>query len=129
MLKVLKYGGSSMADAAQFAKIKGIVDSDDSRRVVVVSAPGKRHKDDHKVTDLLYTCCDAAHTGSSFEPVLSQIRARLDGIIRDLSLRLCRGRAEALPLLSGKRSPCEHCDYYPICRNAGGTTAEAEGGE
>lgn len=53
----------------------------------------------------------------------------VDGIIRDLSLRLCRGRAEALPLLSGKRSPCEHCDYYPICRNAGGTAAEAEGGE
>ena len=44
MLKVLKFGGSSMADAAQFAKIKAIVESDDSRRVVIVSAPGKRFR-------------------------------------------------------------------------------------
>ena len=56
MLKVLKFGGSSMADAHQFAKVKAIVDSDPSRRVVVVSAAGKRSRDDHKLTDLLYLC-------------------------------------------------------------------------
>ena len=56
MLKVLKFGGSSMADAAQFEKVRSIVTSDESRRVVVVSAAGKRYKDDHKVTDLLYLC-------------------------------------------------------------------------
>ena len=59
MLKVLKFGGSSLADAAQFAKVKHIVESDPSRRVVVVSAPGKRFSEDHKITDLLYLC--AAH--------------------------------------------------------------------
>ena len=53
MLKVAKFGGSSMADAVQFAKVKAIVESDEARRVIVVSAPGKRYKDDHKVTDLL----------------------------------------------------------------------------
>ena len=74
MLKVLKFGGSSMADAHQFAKVKAIVDSDPSRRVVVVSAAGKRSRDDHKLTDLLYLCyahlqygvsCDAVFDGTS----------------------------------------------------------------
>ena len=56
MLKVLKFGGSSMADAVQYAKVKAIVNADPSRRVVVVSAAGKRTKDDNKITDLLYLC-------------------------------------------------------------------------
>ena len=59
MLKVLKFGGSSLADAQQFAKVKAIVEADESRRVVIVSAPGKRFSGDHKITDLLYLC--AAH--------------------------------------------------------------------
>ena len=59
MLKVLKFGGSSLADFHQFAKVKAIVESDPDRRIVVVSAPGKRYKGDHKITDLLYLC--AAH--------------------------------------------------------------------
>ena len=45
-----------MADAGQFRKVKSIIASDPARRVVVVSAPGKRHAADHKVTDLLYLC-------------------------------------------------------------------------
>ncbi len=60
MLKVAKFGGSSMADAGQFRKVRDIVQADPSRRVVVVSAPGKRNKTDHKITDLLYLC--HAHT-------------------------------------------------------------------
>ena len=54
MLKVVKFGGSSLADAVQFAKVRQIVTSDPDRRVVVVSAPGKRFDGDHKITDLLY---------------------------------------------------------------------------
>ena len=50
MLKVLKFGGSSLADAHQFAKVRAIVKSDPARRVVVVSAPGKRFSEDHKIT-------------------------------------------------------------------------------
>lgn len=86
MLKVLKFGGSSMADGAQFAKIKSIVDADDSRRVVVVSAPGKRFKDDHKITDLLYLCHAHVQYGVSCENIFSMIRQRYEGIARDCSL-------------------------------------------
>ena len=56
MLKVTKFGGSSLADAAGFQRVKRIIESDPARRVVVVSAPGKRHPSDHKLTDLLYLC-------------------------------------------------------------------------
>ena len=53
MLKVLKFGGSSLADADQFRKVAEIVKSEPERRYVVASAPGKRNSDDIKVTDLL----------------------------------------------------------------------------
>ena len=56
MVRVAKFGGSSVASAEQFRKVKNIVQLDDSRRFVVVSAVGKADKDDNKVTDLLYLC-------------------------------------------------------------------------
>ena len=86
MLKVLKFGGSSMADAAQFEKVRNIVRSDESRRVVVVSAPGKRFKDDHKVTDLLYLCHAHLKYGVSCEHIYQLIRDRYDEIRRDCGL-------------------------------------------
>ncbi|MGM9619212.1 MAG: aspartate kinase [Oscillospiraceae bacterium] len=86
MLKVLKFGGSSMADAAQFEKIKNIVKSDPSRRVVVVSAPGKRFKEDHKVTDLLYLCHAHLKYGVSCEHIFQLIRDRYLGIRDDCGL-------------------------------------------
>ena len=52
---VTKFGGSSLADSAQFKKVKDIIKSNPARRVVVVSAPGKRSSNDNKITDLLYT--------------------------------------------------------------------------
>lgn len=55
-IKVVKFGGSSVADAIQLQKVRDIVLSDPERRYVVVSAPGKRYGDDNKVTDLLYLC-------------------------------------------------------------------------
>lgn len=54
MSKVVKFGGSSLADATQFQKVYNIIKSDPERRFVVASAPGKRFKEDTKVTDLLY---------------------------------------------------------------------------
>jgi aspartate kinase len=54
MIKVLKFGGSSLASGETFAKVKKIVEADPSRAIVVVSAPGKRFSGDTKVTDLLY---------------------------------------------------------------------------
>ena len=59
MSKVVKFGGSSLADANQFRKVADIIRSDKERRYVVPSAPGKRFKDDIKVTDMLYACYDA----------------------------------------------------------------------
>ena len=86
MLKVLKFGGSSMADAKQFEKVRKIVQSDPARRVVVVSAPGKRFKEDHKVTDLLYLCHAHLKYGVSCEQVFSLIRERYEEIKRDCGL-------------------------------------------
>ncbi len=86
MLKVLKFGGSSMADAVQFEKIRNIVKSDPARRVVVVSAPGKRYKDDHKVTDLLYLCHAHLKYGVSCEHIYQLIRDRYEGIRQDCGL-------------------------------------------
>lgn len=76
MLKVLKFGGSSLADGSQFAKVKHIVESDPAREVVVVSAPGKRDSDDNKITDLLYLIRAHLKYGVSHEGVLEMIRSR-----------------------------------------------------
>ena len=87
MLKVLKFGGSSMADAKQFAKVRDIVRADDSRRVVVVSAAGKRDKNDHKITDLLYLCHAHLQYGVSCDAIYEMIRSRYVGIRDELGLR------------------------------------------
>ena len=77
---VTKFGGSSLADAAQFEKVRAILAENTDRRFVVPSAPGKRHKEDDKITDLLYACHDAAQTGAPFDDVLSRIRDRYEEI-------------------------------------------------
>ena len=74
MRKVVKFGGSSLANAEQFEKVGDIIRSEESRRFVVPSAPGKRFDGDTKVTDLLYSCYDAAANGGDFEKVLEEIK-------------------------------------------------------
>ena len=86
MLKVCKFGGSSLADAAQVSKVCDIVLSDPGRRVVVVSAPGKRHKADIKVTDLLIACGEQALAGKDTSATLAQIVGRYADIQRTLKL-------------------------------------------
>ena len=76
MLKVLKFGGSSMADTHQLEKVRSIVESDPSRRVVVVSAAGKRFKEDHKITDLLYLCHAHLQYGVSCDGIFDMVRSR-----------------------------------------------------
>ena len=88
MLKVLKFGGSSLADAHQFAKVKSIVDADPARRVVIVSAPGKRFSGDHKITDLLYLCAAHIKYGVSCEDIFAMIRDRYNEIIAECGLKL-----------------------------------------
>lgn len=88
MLKVVKFGGSSLADAGQFAKVKKIIESDESRRIVVVSAPGKRCSDDHKITDLLYLCAAHIKYKVSSKDVFDMIRNRYKDIVTELNLSL-----------------------------------------
>ena len=76
MKKVVKFGGSSLASAEQFRKVRSIIKADPERRFVVPSAPGKRSKDDEKVTDMLYACYALAEEGSDFSEKLSAIRAQ-----------------------------------------------------
>ena len=81
-----KFGGSSLASAAQFRKVGAILAADPDRRFVVASAPGKRDSGDTKVTDMLYRCYDLAAAGEDFAPVLEQIRERFAAIARELSV-------------------------------------------
>ena len=76
MLKVTKFGGSSMADAGQYRKIRSIIQADPERRVVVVSAAGKRDGSDHKVTDLLYLCFAHTQYGVECDRIFEMIRDR-----------------------------------------------------
>ena len=88
MKKVVKFGGSSLASAAQYEKAGAILKKDDSRRYVVPSAPGKRTPNDTKVTDMLYSCYGQAIIEEEFEEQLKEIKARYKGIIKGLKLDL-----------------------------------------
>lgn len=88
MKKVVKFGGSSLANAEQFQKVGDIIRSEESRRYVVPSAPGKRFSADTKVTDLLYACYDKAEEGVDFSDVLAEIKERFYEIIKGLNLDL-----------------------------------------
>ncbi|MDP4144443.1 MAG: aspartate kinase [Bacillota bacterium] len=85
---VTKFGGSSLASAEQFRKVKAIIDSDENRRFVVPSAPGKRNSKDYKITDLLYLCHAHVQQGISFDDVFKLIIERYTQIISELSLTL-----------------------------------------
>lgn len=87
MLKVIKFGGTSMASAAQYAKVKSIVEADPARSVVVVSAAGKQNPTDHKVTDLLYLCHAHLRYGVSCDSVFGMICRRYLEIRDDLGLQ------------------------------------------
>jgi len=88
MLKVTKFGGSSMADAGQYRKIREIISSDPHRRVVIVSAAGKRDSSDHKITDLLYLCYAHIQYGVDCNQIFDMIRDRYLQIRDDLGLKL-----------------------------------------
>lgn len=87
MAKVVKFGGSSLASAEQFQKVGSIICGDEERRFVVPSAPGKRYRDDTKVTDMLYDCYRSAEEGKDFKDQLDAIQARYQEIIDGLSLK------------------------------------------
>ncbi len=84
--KVVKFGGSSLADANQFKKVADIVLADSTRRFVVASAPGKRFVEDIKVTDMLYQCYELATDGQEFDEQFQAIKERYNTIITDLGI-------------------------------------------
>ena len=86
MLKITKFGGSSCASAEQFRKVRAIIESDPSRRFVVVSAAGRKTKKDNKITDLLYLCRAHVDYHVDYHPVFEIIRARFLEIKAELSL-------------------------------------------
>ena len=88
MLKVAKFGGSSMADAGQYRKVRDIILSDRERRVVIVSAAGKRDPKDHKITDLLYLCYAHTKYGVECDTVFNMIVERYTQIQDELGLSL-----------------------------------------
>ena len=86
MIKITKFGGSSVADAGQFKKIRGIIESDAARRFVVVSASGRRFKGDAKVTDLLFLVSAHVNYGVSCDELLSDVGQRFFDIADELGL-------------------------------------------
>lgn len=80
-----KFGGSSLADAQQFEKVKAIVEANDERRYIIPSAPGKRHANDYKITDLLYICTSHMVNSIPFDDVYKIISERYIGIVEALS--------------------------------------------
>ncbi len=88
MIKVVKFGGSSLASAEQFKKVGNIIRAEEERRYVVPSAPGKRFSEDIKVTDMLYKCYAEAENGKNIDKSLQAIKERYDEIIKGLGLKL-----------------------------------------
>lgn len=88
MIKAVKFGGSSLASAEQFKKVKNIILSEDDRKYVVPSAPGRRFPEDVKVTDLLYRCHGEAKVGMDYAHTLDVIKLRYEEIIKGLDLDL-----------------------------------------
>ena len=85
-MKVCKFGGSSLADATQLNKVIDIVLADPARRIVVVSAPGKRHSGDTKVTDLLIALANSALKGEKTDKALDEVVARYAEMAKELNL-------------------------------------------
>lgn len=86
MLKVLKFGGSSLADANQFKKVAEIIKSEPERRYIVASAPGKRFSADIKVTDMLLECFENSYDKDVSAEIFAKIEKRFEDIISDLGL-------------------------------------------
>ena len=87
-LKVLKFGGSSLADAEHFRQVAEIIKSEPERRYIVASAPGKRNSSDTKVTDLLYECYELLFNDEDITEIFDKITSRYNEIIAGLGIDL-----------------------------------------
>jgi aspartate kinase len=120
MLKVCKFGGTSLADAVQVRKVCDIVLSDPDRRIVVVSAPGKRSKTDAKVTDLLIDLANRALADQPTEPLLREVVGRYAEIQAALELApgiVAEIEGDLRRRLAGSRN---HAGMFLDCLKAAG---------
>lgn len=116
MLKVVKFGGSSLADAEHFKRVADIITADPARRYVVASAPGKRCSSDDKITDMLYHCYNMIRNREDITDYYDQICKRYIGIINSLGLDFdIRGELEyiknAMMLRSGSDFAASRGEY------------------
>ena len=88
MIKVCKFGGTSMADGTNMLRVKEIVEGDPTRRYVVVSAPGKRFGGDIKITDLLYETYESVRRTQSVGAAFEKVAERFRGIVHELALEM-----------------------------------------
>lgn len=110
-MKVIKFGGSSLASGAQLEKVLNIVVSDPERKIVVVSAPGKRFDKDMKVTDLLIECAERALKGEDNQQLVDTVIERYEIIANELMLPLeimAEIKADFISLLKGSREESKH---------------------
>ncbi|GGG85869.1 hypothetical protein GCM10007342_04530 [Staphylococcus pragensis] len=85
-MKVAKFGGSSVSNATQIKKVLNIVNEDDERKIIIVSAPGKRHKDDIKTTDLLIRLYEKVLNGLDYQDKKKEIIQRYADILEELEM-------------------------------------------
>ncbi len=111
-MKVCKFGGSSVADGGQIRKVCEIVRSDPSRKIVVVSAPGRRSSTDEKVTDMLIRCAEARLAGLAWETLLEPVIARYKEICVDLDLDEGVGKEIAAALTHVAHGSKDHAGRY-----------------
>lgn len=108
-IKVAKFGGTSVADAIQIKKTKAIIDADVDRRIVVVSAPGKRFDEDNKVTDLLYLLKSHVDHNAPWEQVFQVIKDRFISMERELNIDA--GIEKELEIIEQRMKPGLSEDY------------------
>jgi aspartate kinase len=119
-MKVCKFGGSSLADPAQVNKVCNIIAADPARRVVVVSAPGKRHGDDLKVTDMLINCANLKLRGESPDAELKMIIDRYASLVEGLGLEHGLVEQIAADLNARIEHRAEHPEHFMDSMKAAG---------
>lgn len=125
-MKVVKFGGTSLADASQIMKVCNVVTSDPQRKVVVVSAPGKRHNDDIKVTDLLIAMGEAMLNKGEAETELRAVLHRFYEIIEGLNLSDNIKKDIEVDIRSRMNASMSHPGKFMDCIKAGGEDNSAK---
>lgn len=117
MLKIAKFGGSSLANAEQFRKVKHIIELDPLRKVVVVSAAGRRNPQEAKITDLLYLLHAHLTYSVPYDPVMKMLEERFCSIQEELGLTFdIKGALKSLKKELNKQIPLDYLvsrgEYY-----------------